>query len=257
MSSLSDSQVTIYEEPVQEKVRKFLKIEYLFDRIFYFKNKEDRKDNYNALLALAQLYEILSRSDIKSELIREIETHNTYFIKIKKVAEAQADLSKLNSVLEKQDLLLKLIYNVESNYLDYLDDDVLCKTIIKNCFTTLQPASIEFWLTRDIILRETQIDLWLEPLLFIKKSVDFILEIIRKSAIFNDKLAEKGFFIEKLDPKKNILLVRVTLTSDLYYYPQISVGKQRLNIMFMSKDDKNNLVRYKEDVPFILTTCVL
>ncbi len=257
MSSLSDSQVTIYEEPVQEKIRKFLKIEYLFDRIFYFKNKEDRKDNYNALLALAQLYEILSRSDIKSELIREIETHNTYFIKIKKVAEAQADLSKLNSVLEKQELLLKLIYNVESNYLDYLDDDVLCKTIIKNCFTTLQPASIEFWLTRDIVLRETQIDLWLEPLLFIKKSVDFILEIIRKSATFNDRLAEKGFFIEKLDPKKNILLVRVTLTSDLYYYPQISVGKQRLNIMFMSKDDKNNLVRYKEDVPFILTTCVL
>tara|TARA_B100001564_G_scaffold251916_1_gene214105 strand:- start:871 stop:1644 length:774 start_codon:yes stop_codon:yes gene_type:complete len=257
MNSLSDSQVTIYEEPVQEKVRKFLKIEYLFDRIFYFKNKEDRKDNYNALLALSQLYEILARSDIKSELIREIELHNTYFNKIKKVAEAHADQSKLNSVLEKQDLLLKLIYNVESNYLDYIDDDTLCKTIIKNCFSTLQPSSIEFWLTRDIVLRETQIDLWLEPLLFIKKSVDFILEIIRKSAIFNDKLAEKGFYIEKLDPKKNILLVRVTLTSDLYYYPQISVGKQRLNIMFMSKDDKNNLIRYKDDVPFILTTCIL
>ncbi len=85
----------------------------------------------------------------------------------------------------------------------------------------------------------------------------FILEIIRKSASFNDKLAEKGFFIEKLDPKKNILLIRVTLTSDLYYYPQISVGKQRLNIMFMSKDDKNNLLRFQEDVSFILTTCVL
>lgn len=257
MNSLSDSQVTIYEEPVQEKIRKFLKIEYLFDRIFYFKSKEDRMDNYNALLALSQLYEILARSDIKSELIREIETHNTYFNKIKKMAEIHADQSKLNSVLEKQDLLLKLIYNVESNYLDYIEDDALCKTIIKNCFSTLQPSSIEFWLTRDIVLRETQIDLWLEPLLFIKKSVDFILEIIRKSATFNDKLAEKGFFIEKLDPKKNILLVRVTLTSDLYYYPQISVGKQRLNIMFMSKDDKNNLVRYQDDVPFILTTCTL
>ena len=171
--------------------------------------------------------------------------------------DAQADQSKLNSVLEKQDLLLKLLYSVDSKYLDYIDEDILCKTIIKNCFSTLQPASIEFWLTRDIVLRETQINLWLEPILFIKKSVDFILEIIRKSASFNDKLAEKGFFIEKLDPKKNILLVRVTLTSDLYYYPQISVGKQRLNIMFMSKDDKNNLVRFQEDVSFILTTCVL
>ena len=208
---------------------------------------------------VADLIKEFSKRERKSKRKRNKSTvrSGVYKATVKKVAEAQADLSKLNSVLEKQDLLLKLIYNVESNYLDYLDDDVLCKTIIKNCFTTLQPASIEFWLTRDIILRETQIDLWLEPLLFIKKSVDFILEIIRKSATFNDKLAEKGFFIEKLDPKKNILLVRVTLTSDLYYYPQISVGKQRLNIMFMSKDDKNNLVRYKEDVPFILTTCVL
>ena len=208
-------------------------------------------------MCIRDRYEILSRSDIKSELIREIETHNAYFKKIKDVMDAQADQSKLNSVLEKQDLLLKLLYNVDSKYLDYIDEDILCKTIIKNCFSTLQPASIEFWLTRDIVLRETQINLWLEPILFIKKSVDFILEIIRKSASFNDKLAEKGFFIEKLDPKKNILLVRVTLTSDLYYYPQISVGKQRLNIMFMSKDDKNNLVRFQEDVSFILTTCVL
>ena len=43
MNSLSDNQVTIYEEPVHEKVRKFLKLEYLFDRIVYFKNKEDQE----------------------------------------------------------------------------------------------------------------------------------------------------------------------------------------------------------------------
>ena len=84
--------------------------------------------------------------------------------------DAQADQSKLNSVIEKQDLLLKLLYNVDTKYLDYIDEDILCKTIIKNCFSTLQPASIEFWLTRDIVLRETQINLWLEPILFIKKS---------------------------------------------------------------------------------------
>ena len=60
-------------------------------------------------------------------------------------------------------------------------------------------------------MRETQIDLWLVPILFVKKSIDFILEIIRKSGTFNDKLAEKGFFIEKLDPKKNILLIRLQL----------------------------------------------
>ena len=255
MNSLSDNQVSLYEEPVQEKIRKFIKIEFLLNKIYYFKDKDNKSENYVALLALCELYEILSRSDIKSELIREIETQNSYFQKIKEIP--QADSRKLNSVLEKQSLLLKLIYNIESNYLDYLEHDILFKTILKNCFTQLQPASIEFWLSRDILIRETQMDLWLEPLVFIKRSIDFILEVIRKSGRFEDRMAEKGFFIEKLDPKKNILLIRVTLTSDLYYYPQISVGKQRLTIMFMTKDDKNNLVPYKEDLNFILTTCVL
>ena len=94
-------------------------------------------------------------------------------------------------------------------------------------------------------------------MLFVKKSIDFILELVRKSGNFQDKLAERGFYIEKLDPQKNILLVRIILTADLYYYPQISVGKQRLNIMFMTKDENNNLIQYQEDVQFILTTCAL
>ena len=255
MNNLSDNQVSIYEEPVQEKVRKFIKIEFLFNKLFYFKHKENKHDNYIALLALCELYEILSRSDIKSELIREIENQNHYFKKIKEIPEANSE--KLSSILEKQKVLLQLIHGIESNYLEYLENDILFKTIAKNSINPLQPTSVEFWLSRDIVLRENQINLWTEPLLFIKKSVDFILEVIRKSGRFEDKLAEKGFFIEKLDPKRNILLIRITLTSDLYYYPQISVGKQRLNIMFMSKDDKNNLISHKEDVAFILTTCVL
>tara|TARA_Y100000741_G_scaffold195764_1_gene148808 strand:- start:2072 stop:2839 length:768 start_codon:yes stop_codon:yes gene_type:complete len=255
MNNLSDNQVSIYEEPVQEKIRKFIKIEFLFNKLFYFKNKENKNDNYISLLALCELYEILSRSDIKSELIREIENQNSYFKKIKEIPEANSE--KLSSVLEKQKVLLQLIHGIESNYLEYLENDILFKTIAKNSINPLQPTSVEFWLSRDIVLRENQINLWTEPLLFIKKSVDFILEVVRKSGRFEDKLAEKGFFIEKLDPKKNILLIRVTLTSDLYYYPQISVGKQRLNIMFMSKDDKNNLISHKENVAFILTTCVL
>ena len=93
--------------------------------------------------------------------------------------------------------------------------------------------------------------------MFIKKSIDFILEIIRKSGNFQDKFAEKGFYIEKLNPKKNILLVRITLTTDLYYFPQVSVGKQRINIMFMTKDETNNFVKYQEDVSFLLTLCSL
>ena len=113
MNSLSDNQVLLYEEPVQEKIRKFIKIEFLLSKIYHFKGKENKNDNYVALLSLCELYEILSRSDIKSELIREVENHNSYFLKIKDLSGIGADENKLNSVLEKQNMLLQLIHSVE------------------------------------------------------------------------------------------------------------------------------------------------
>tara|TARA_B100000941_G_scaffold59464_1_gene38978 strand:- start:20237 stop:21004 length:768 start_codon:yes stop_codon:yes gene_type:complete len=255
MTILSDNQVTIYEEPVVERVRKFIRMESLFHKLFFFKDRDNPMESYVALQSLCEIYEILSRSDIKSELIREIENQNKMFKKIQDIP--QADSDKLNSVLEKQKLLLDLLHGTQSNYIDYLSSDVLFKTIQKNYNSQMQPASVDFWLSRDIAWRANIIDLWIEPLLFIKKSIDFILELIRKSGQFNDKLAEKGFYIDKLDPKKNILLVRITLATDLYYFPQISVGKQRLNIMFMTKDELNNFTKYQENVSFLLTLCSL
>ena len=255
MNNLSDNQTSIYEEPVNERVRKFIKIESYFNKIIYFKNKDEKYDSDAALQTLCELYELLSRSDVKSELIREIESHNVYFKKIKSAKATDPD--KLNSLLEKQESLLNHLHSIKSNYLDFLSSDILFKTIYKNFRSPLQPAAVDYWLTRDSIWRTNNFDLWLEPLLFIKESTGFILNLIRKSGTFQDKNAEKGFYIQKLDQSKNIQLVRITLSSDVYYYPQISVGKQRINIMFMTKDETNNLVQYQEDVQFILTICCL
>ena len=102
MTILSDNQVTIYEEPVVERVRKFIRVESLFQKLFYFKSKENPLESYVALQSLCEIYEILTRSDIKSELIREIENHNKIFKKIQDNPETDSD--KLNSILEKQKL---------------------------------------------------------------------------------------------------------------------------------------------------------
>ena len=80
MTILSDNQVTIYEEPVVERVRKFIRIESLIQKLYFFKDKENPLESYVALQSLCEIYEILARSDIKSELIREIENQNKILI---------------------------------------------------------------------------------------------------------------------------------------------------------------------------------
>ena len=59
MNNLSDSQISVYEEPVHERIRKLIKLELLFNQIHYFKNKEGNYDNYVALLSMSNLYQIL------------------------------------------------------------------------------------------------------------------------------------------------------------------------------------------------------
>ena len=170
--------------------------------------------------------------------------HNKIFKKIQDIPET--DSNKLNSVLEKQKLLLDLLHGIQSNYIDYLSNDVLFKTIQKNCSSQMQPASVDFWLSRDIVWRSNIIDLWIEPLLFIKKSIEFILELIRKSGQFNDKLAEKGFYIDKLDPKKNILLEKERRNLDCSQFSELLSAEENLkNINQEEMNRRLNKCRYR------------
>ena len=75
MNNLSDSHAAIYEEPVDERIRKFLKLENYFLKVKYHKELDSVYDSYAALYNLIMIYNTLSRVEVKSELIREIDFH--------------------------------------------------------------------------------------------------------------------------------------------------------------------------------------
>ena len=137
MTIQTDNQVSIYEEPVVERIRKFIRLESLFTKFYHFREKDLNMENYIALEALCEIYEILTRSDIKSELIREIENQNAVFKKIQDIPDT--DSNKLTSVLEKQKLLIDMLHNTKTNYLEFLTNDVLFKTIHKKWILMEKP----------------------------------------------------------------------------------------------------------------------
>ncbi len=113
MTILSDNQVTIYEEPVVERVRKFIRMESLFHKLFFFKDRDNPMESYVALQSLCEIYEILTRSDIKSELIREIENQNKMFKKIQDIP------NKTVTVMVERKYshpVLKKVIKVRKNY---------------------------------------------------------------------------------------------------------------------------------------------
>ena len=62
MNTFSDNHAAIYEEPVDERIRKFLKLESYFLKINKHKDIDTTYDSYAALDNLIRLYQTMSLS---------------------------------------------------------------------------------------------------------------------------------------------------------------------------------------------------
>jgi cell division protein ZapD len=62
-----------YEFPLNEKVRTWLRLEDMFDRVQLFTSRESARDHEVALARLFELLEAGSRADVKSDLLLELD----------------------------------------------------------------------------------------------------------------------------------------------------------------------------------------
>jgi len=253
MNTFSDTHAAIYEEPVDERIRKFLKLENYFLKINKHKEIENSIDTFAALQNLISLYQMLSRAEVKRELIREIDFHKSRYAEYIKIQ--GSDKIKLNSIMEKQDVIINTLHNLQSNYLSSLHNDELFQHCVKH-YDTLS-SELDYWLTRDFSSRSNQINLWLEIIKPIESSVYFCLDILRKSSETREVCASNGMHIFKLDPEKKVRMLRITMHSDNYFFPRVSVGPQRATISFMTLNDGNKFIQLKDDITFVIDLCYI
>ena len=63
----------IYEQPLSERVRTFLRLEYLFNEFFARLEGPTLWDSRNALASLLDILNIFNRTDLKTEVMKELE----------------------------------------------------------------------------------------------------------------------------------------------------------------------------------------
>ena len=131
---------------------------------------------------------MLSRAEVKRELIREIDFHKSRYTEYIKIN--GSDKIKLNSIMEKQNVILNTLHNLQSNYLNDLHNDELFQHCVKH-YDTLS-SELDYWLTRDFSFRSNQINLWLEIIKPIENSIYFCLDILRKSSETKEECAKNG-----------------------------------------------------------------
>ena len=258
---MTDSgQTVVYEQPLNERVRTFLRLEFLFAQHHHHRADSTHWGVRATLRSLLDIYTIVSRSDLKTEIQKELaEQHGT----LSRLQQRPGvDGSRLQSVLVELNDAINAMHVLTTHTLaSVLRDNeflisLLHRSTIPGGVGAFDLPSFHHWLTQpgDHVRRD--LDAWFADLLPFDRAITLYLRLLRQSTQAIEAVAKAGIHV--YTPQAEYELVRVLVAASAGVYPEISAGRHRFTVRFMSQRDVNTRpTQAAADVPFQLQCCAL
>jgi len=252
---------TTYEFPLNERIRVFMRLEQLFRQLSHFMAGSSIFDKRAAIDVLLDILTIFSRSDLKSELIKELDRHTKYLNQL--VNSQQVDNQKLQAILAELNQSSRNLYSANGKIgIRVMESDLFQSISQRNTIPggscSFDLPAFHYWLEQDQGEQQKDLERWTQPFSDIRTSIDLILGFIRNSSVPTQETAQAGFFQLALDKSHPVQLLRVGIAASIPCFAEISGGKHRFSIRFMKpSSDENRPGQTNEDIPFMLTRCML
>ncbi len=250
-----------YEQPLNERIRTFLRLEYLFRLADHYMIGKTEWDVRSVLDTLLDLTDLISRTDIKNELIKELERHAALFRALQK--NPGVDPRRLDLVLNDIHKYLEGLRDMYCQPGQLLKQNELVSSIrqrnaISGGTCNFDLPAYHLWLNRPLAYQHQYLEEWQKDLAIIKSSILLILNLVRNSSNPQMEIASKGFFQKSMEQNSNCQLIRVMMDEKSPFFPEISAGKHRVTIRFMEQSDTTSRpVQTDLDVDFGLHCCLL
>jgi cell division protein ZapD len=248
-----------FEQPLNERIRTFLRLEHLFMQVEHFRPQADPWSNRAAIDGLLNIISIFGRSDLKTEILKELERHTSNLEQVR--LKPGVDLQALGQVLDDLEQAIHQVYRLNGQIARGLRNNEFLTTILQrssipggNCNFDL--PQYHYWLNQPHEIRQRQMSDWLHELLPVREAVVLLLNLVRNSNLPTRELAKHGFFQRTLESSAPAQMIRVSLPRSSTVFTEISGTKHRFNIRFLEAVENGKPTQTKQDVEFMLTTCV-
>lgn len=254
------SETIFYEQPLNERMRSFLRLEYLFKHAAYTLRGYSIWDSRSTLTSITTILDILSRNDLKTELLKELERQEKTLAALSDLA--GVDKEQLNNILKQiktsQENILAFNGQLGQDIRDHeLLNSLRQRSSIVGGTCNFDIPFLHYWLQQPPEYRIEKLEEWLEKLEIISHPISLILDIIRESHSPVVMQAEKGFYQQNIESANPVQLIRVGLLNSDECFPEISAGKQRFSIRFLQPRDGERAIQSTEDITFQLICCGL
>jgi cell division protein ZapD len=250
--------VILYEHPFNERVRTWLRLEYLFDRLRQLLARSDALDHHYALVTLFDLMEVTGRADLKSEVLQDLGRQKSYYVAFR--GNPAVSDAALNGVLARLEQAFNALNAQRSKPGQELADNDWLMSVRRRVAVPAGACSFDLpayhaWLQQPDNVRHDELLQWAEGFDPMAQAIALSLELLRESGQSQQVAAQGGQYIQMLAQDKNYQLLRLRIDPALDLIPEITAHRRAVSINLMRReaDGKTHLAR--ENVALELTLC--
>lgn len=249
----------IFEQPLNERMRTFLRLDYLYNQALYHNEKASQWGSRAAVGSLIDILAITTRSDVRSEVLKEIERHLVQLSEFEN--KAGVDGGRLRALINNLARLRSALSAAGGSYLQPLRDSEFLAAIkhrsaIPGGTCEFDLPDYFFWLNQDAGSRAQAFNEWLALLRPLCDAVAEVLWLTRQNGRSRKEIAVAGTFAINFDRDTSLQLMRICLPADAGIYPEISGSHHRCSVRFLRWNGLASRPSQAEgDLPFQLITC--
>jgi cell division protein ZapD len=240
--------IITFEYPLNEKMRSYLRFEFLFLQLTKSKQFTHESDATVFFKALFELLELSERCDIRHDLVKDL---RALAVQTKEwLQHDEVDQQAVSEFLTEIERLIEAVIATPKQLRYFKTNRFLTSLKQRFCIPSgccnFDLPQYHFWLSEGPQKQSKDADTWLTHFEALQKALILFLKIKRSQGSASEKNAVNGFYQGVVE---NSSFVCIELDTSFAVYPMISGHKDRYSIRFMSTDIENHLsdnIKFKQ-----------
>ena len=250
--------VILYEYPFNERIRTYLRLEHLFQRLEELLPRDHALDHHYAIQTIFEIMDVSARADMKSDVLKDIDRHKLQLNSYRGnpaiseralddvIAELDGRFSELNKLQGKTGQTL-----TENDWLMSIRSRIGIPG--GTCEFDL-PAYFD-WQHHSVQQRQTDLREWVQTLAPLAEAIALLMKMLRDSGSPQKVVAPGGQFQQILPQGRTFQLLRLGINPSTGLIPEISGNRLMLSVRLMRLGEDDRLHSAVEDAAFELTLC--
>lgn len=248
----------LYEYPFNERIRTYLRLQQLFNRLGQLMARTEALDHHFALTTLFEIIEVASRSELKSDVLKDLDRQKQIYTGYR--GNPAISEKALDGLIAQLDEYFEALNQISGKIGQSLNDNdflmaLRSRAVIPGGTCEFDLPAYHAWQHHDAASRAQDLSQWVAPFGPLAQAVKLLLQMLRESGSSQKVMATAGQLQQNLPQGRTFQLLRLKIDPSLGITPEISCNRLLVVIRMLRQQSDGKLVATTEDVSFEMSLC--